>query len=361
MNFLAPQLLLGLLLIPVAIGAYVWTQRRRSRYAVRFTNLELLANLAPRRPSWRRHVPPALYLAAIGGLLFALARPTMLVNVPREDATVILGIDVSGSMTAVDVSPTRLDAAKTAATAFLDQLPAGVRVGLVAFSSQPRTLVEPTADRGTVRTAIDGLAAKGGTAMGDALNAMLDLAETIQKADAAAASPGTATAPTPTPMASSAPRSSANPGTAATPAPSAGTARNAPLVAGILLSDGANSTGSTDPLDAANRAATLGVPVYTIALGTPTGQVQVQDDQGRLVTVDVPPDRATLASIAEVTGGTAFDAPTSADLQAVYDHLQSRIGYVPETQEVTSALAAAALVCVVAGAGLASMWFGRLP
>lgn len=355
MNFLAPQLLLGLLLVPVAIGAYVWMQRRRSRYAVRFTNLELLANLAPRRPGWRRHLPPALYLAAIGGLLFALARPTMLVNVPREDATVILGIDVSGSMTAVDVSPTRLDAAKTAATAFLDQLPAGVRVGLVAFSSQPRTLVEPTADRQTVRTAIDGLVAKGGTAMGDALNAMLDLAESVQKADAAAATPGAATTPTPNPS------SSPNPGSSATPAPSAGTATKTPLVAGILLSDGANSTGSTDPLDAANRGSTLGVPIYTIALGTPTGQVQVQNDQGQLVTVDVPPDRATLANIAEVTGGTAFDAPTSADLQAVYDHLQSRIGYVPETQEVTSAMAAAALVCVVAGAGLASLWFGRLP
>jgi len=281
----------------------------------------------------------------------------MLVNVPREDATVILGIDVSGSMTAVDVSPTRLDAAKSAATAFLDQLPAGVRVGLVAFSSQPRTLVEPTADRQTVRTAIDGLVAKGGTAMGDALNAMLDVAENVQKADAAATTPGAATTPTPTAGPSSSPGS----GAAATPAPSAGTATDTPLVAGILLSDGANSTGSTDPLVAANRASTLGVPIYTIALGTPTGQVQVQNDQGELVTVDVPPDRATLANIAEVTGGTAFDAPTSADLQAVYDHLQSRIGYVPETQEVTSAMAAAALVCVVAGAGLASLWFGRLP
>jgi Ca-activated chloride channel homolog len=355
MNFLAPQLLLGLLLIPLAIGAYIWTQRRRTRYAVRFTNLELLANLAPRRPGWRRHLPPALYLLAIGGLVFALARPTMVVQVPREDATVILGVDVSGSMTAVDVSPTRLAAAKSAANAFLDQLPSGVRVGLVAFSSQPRTLVEPTADRQTVRTAIDGLAAKGGTAMGDALMAMLDVAENVQNADGATSTPGTAA--TPDPGASASPTPSA----AATPAPSAGTSTDAPLVAGILLSDGANSTGSTEPLTAAERAATLGVPIYTIALGTPDGRVQVPDDQGRIVTVDVPPDRETLAQIAEVTSGTAFDAPTAADLQAVYDHLQSRIGYVPETQEVTSAMAAAALVCVVAGAGLASLWFGRLP
>jgi Ca-activated chloride channel family protein len=356
MNFLAPQLLLGLLLIPVAIGAYVWTQRRRSRYAVRFTNLELLANLAPKRPGWRRHLPPALYLAAIGGLLFALARPTMLVNVPREDATVILGVDVSGSMTAVDVSPNRLAAAKSAATAFLDQLPAGVRVGLVAFSSTPRTLVEPTADRQAVRTAIDSLAAKGGTAMGDALNAMLDVAENVQKADGTTTPDTAAPTPAPSPDPGS-PASNNNP----TPAPSAGTSTAAPLVAGILLSDGANSTGQTEPLAAADRAATLGVPIYTIALGTPTGQVQVTDDRGQLVTVDVPPDRATLANIAEITGGTAFDAPTAGDLQAVYDHLQSRIGYVPETQEVTVAVAAVALVCVVAGAGLASLWFGRLP
>jgi len=355
MNFLAPQLLLGLLLIPAAIGAYAWTQRRRSRYAVRFTNLDLLANLAPRRPGWRRHLPPVFYLAAIGGLVFALARPTMVVQVPREDATVILGVDVSGSMTAVDVSPTRLAAAKSAANAFLDQLPSGVRVGLVAFSSQPRTLVEPTADRQTVRTAIDGLAAKGGTAMGDALMAMLDVAENVQKADGTGSTPGAAA--TPDPGATTSPAPSA----AATPAPSAGTQTDAPLVAGILLSDGANSTGSTEPLTAAERAATLGVPIYTIALGTPDGRVQVPDDQGRIVTVDVPPDRETLAKIAELTSGTAFDAPTAADLQAVYDHLQSRIGYVPETQEVTSALAAAALVCVVAGAGLASLWFGRLP
>jgi Ca-activated chloride channel homolog len=356
MNFLAPQLLLGLLLIPLGIGAYVWTQRRRSRYAVRFTNLELLANLAPRRPGWRRHVPPALYLIAIGGLLLALARPTMLVNVPREDATVILGIDVSGSMTAVDVSPNRLAAAKSAATSFLDQLPAGIRIGLVSFSSQPRTLVEPTADRQAIRTAIDGLVAKGGTAMGDAINSMLDLAETVQ-----AANGSDATSTTPAPSASPGDTASPTPGAAATPAPSGDPTAAAPLVAGILLSDGANSTGSTDPLDAASRAATLDVPIYTIALGTPDGQVTVPNDRGQLVTVDVPPDRETLAQIAEVTGGTAFDAPTAADLQAVYDHLQSRIGYVPQTQEVTSALAAAALVCVVAGAGLASLWFGRLP
>ena len=131
MNFLAPQMLLGLLLVPVAIGFYLWAQRRRSKYAVRFTNLDLLANLTPRRPAWRRHLPPVLYLGAIAALLIGLARPTMVIATPREDATVILAMDVSGSMRATDVSPTRLDAAKASALSFIAQLPEGVRVGIV--------------------------------------------------------------------------------------------------------------------------------------------------------------------------------------------------------------------------------------
>ena len=120
MTFLAPQMLLGLLLVPIAIGFYLWAQRRRSKYAVRFTNLDLLANLATKRPAWRRHLPPVLYLAAIAALLIGLARPTMVVPVPREDATVVLAMDVSGSMRATDVSPTRLDAAKASALSFID-------------------------------------------------------------------------------------------------------------------------------------------------------------------------------------------------------------------------------------------------
>ena len=148
MNFLAPQMLLGLLLVPVAIGFYLWAQRRRSKYAVRFTNLDLLANLTPRRPAWRRHLPSILYLGAIAALLIGLARPTMVIATPREDATVILAMDVSGSMRATDVSPTRLDAAKASALSFIAQLPEGVRVGIVSFASEPNTLVSPTADRG---------------------------------------------------------------------------------------------------------------------------------------------------------------------------------------------------------------------
>ena len=361
MTFLAPLLLLGLLLIPVLLGLYAWAQRRRSRYAVRFTNLDLLANLAPRRPAWRRHLPPAIYLAAVAALVLGLARPSMVVAVPREDATVLLAIDVSGSMKATDVAPTRLDAAREAAQSFIDQLPEGIRVGIVAFASRPVTLVAPTADRGELDAALDGLRPLDGTAMGDALMQVLDLAETIQAGDAASAggtTPGGATA-SPDPSVAPAPSTAPNPSGA--PDSSVDTPTGEPLVAAILLSDGANSVGVAEPLDAAQRAASLGVPIYTIALGTPAGQVEVRDDLGQIVTLDVPPDTETLAQIAEITSATAFDAPTADDLSAVYDNLQSRIGYTQEEQEVTSWFAAGALALVVVAAGLSVLWFGRLP
>jgi Ca-activated chloride channel homolog len=355
MNFLAPELLLGLLLVPTAIGFYLWAQRRRSKYAVRFTNLDLLANIAPRRPSWRRHLPPVLYLAAIAALLIGLARPTMVMAVPREDATVILTLDVSGSMKATDVDPTRLDAARAAAQSFIDQLPAKVRVGIVAFATEPQTLVSPTVDRAQLKAALDSLRPRDGTAMGDALMQVLDIAQQIQ-ADATA--PDASAAPSASPAPRVSPSPSASPGTAVGPAdvPS-----GQPLVAAILLSDGANSVGQAEPLDAARRAASMNVPIYTIALGTPDGSIQVRDNLGRLQTVPVPPDTATLQEIADATGAKAFDAPTAQDLASVYDNLQSRIGYTQETQEVTFALVGAGLLLVIVGAGLSAVWFGRLP
>lgn len=350
MNFLAPELLLGLLLIPVVIGFYLWAQRRRSRYAVRFTNLDLLANLTPKRPAWRRHVPPILYLGAIAALLIGLARPTMVMATPREDATVLLAMDISGSMRATDVSPTRLDAAKAAAISFIDQIPEGVRIGIVSFASQPNTLVSPTTDRAELKDAIEGLRPRDGTAMGDALMQVLDIAEAIQ-AEGTAGEPGASASPD----ATTAPHASTSPD-ATVDRPS-----GEPLVAAILLSDGANSVGTAEPLDAADRAASLGVPIYTIALGTPEGQITVNDQFGQPVTLDVPPDTETLEQIAETTGAQAFDAPSAADLQAVYDNLESRVGYTEEVQEITFLLVAAGLVLVMVGAGASALWFGRLP
>ncbi len=354
MTFLTPILLLGLLLIPVLAGLYLLVQRRRSRYAVRFTNLDLLANIAPKRPSWRRHLPAAIYLGAVAALALALARPTMVMAVPREDASVILAIDVSGSMKATDVAPTRLAAAKAAAESFLATLPPQVRVGIVSFSTEAHTLVPPTTDRETLKAAIESLQPEAGTAMGDALMQVLDLAGTIQAGDAATGATGSAATPSGAP-ASPAP-SGAPSGSAPIDEPS-----GQPLVAAILLSDGASTTGTADPLQAADRAASMNVPIYTIALGTPNGEVTVPDDNGQPTTLQVPPDTDTLAKIAETTNAIAFDAPSAADLQAVYDNLQSRVGYTEQTQEVTVFFAGAALIMVVAAAGLSALWFGRLP
>ena len=354
MTFAAPILLLGLLLVPVALVVYRIVQRRRSRYAVRFTNVDLLGNLVPRTPAWRRHVPPALYLGAIAALVLALARPSMLIAVPREEATIILTMDVSGSMKAVDVEPSRLAAAQKAASDFIDQLPSAFKVGLVAFSTAPRILVDPTTDRAVLHQALDNLTAVGGTALGDAITTSLEAAGL----DPVGVPSGPSASPSPSANPSASPSASANP----SPSASGDTGTSSrPIVATVLLSDGANSTGQMEPVAAAEQAAALGVPVYTIALGTAEGVVEVQDDQGFPHILNVPPDTETLAAIAETTGGRFFQAPTAQDLAQIYQSLGSRIGYTNEEQEVTQWFAAAGLLLVVTGAGLAAHWFNRFP
>jgi Ca-activated chloride channel homolog len=339
MTFASPELLLGLLLVPLAIGLYLLVQRRRNRYAVRFTNVDLLANIAPKTPAWRRHVPPVLYLVAITALVIGLARPSMVMAVPREEATIVLAIDVSRSMRATDVSPTRLAAAQKAASDFVDQLPASFRVGLVVFSTEARIAITPTTDRAEIHSAIDNLSANGGTAMGDAINLSLE----------AAGVNGTGSG-------SATPQPSASPDASASPSPD-----SPPLVATVLLSDGANSTGDLEPQQAADRAAAAGVPVYTIALGTADGTVEVQDPFGQTQQMSVPPDTKTLASVAETTGGRFFEAPTAKDLAQIYENLGSKVGVTQQEQEVTQLFAGAALLFVLAGAGLAAFWFNRFP
>ena len=354
MTFAAPALLVGLLLVPLGLVAYRIVQRRRSRYAVRFTNVDLLGNLVPRTPAWRRHVPPALYLGAIAALVLALARPSMMVAVPREEATIMLTMDVSGSMEAVDVEPSRLAAAQKAASDFVDQLPSTFKVGLVAFSTAPRVLVEPTTDRAVLHQALNNLNAVGGTSLGDAIATSLEAAGL----DPSSASAGPTASPSPSAG------SSTSPSASATPAPSASAAPGStekPVTAMVLLSDGKQSTGTLEPLTAAEQAAALGVPIYTIALGTADGVVEVQDDQGIPHILNVPPDTDTLAAIAETTGGRFFQAPTAQDLAQIYQNLGSRIGFTTEEQEVTQWFAAAGLLFVVAGAGLAAHWFNRFP
>ena len=332
-----PGLLWALLLVPVALAAYLLAQRRRSRYTVRFTNLDLLANVVSAKPGWRRHVPPAFYLLALAALVISLARPQALALVPKEQATIVLVIDVSGSMNATDVSPTRLISSQRAATEFIEELPDKFRVGIVSFASTAQTLTRPTTDRPAVYDAVASLHAEGATAMGDGIERALDVKRP----------------PTPPPT-----------GGAVRPAPSPGGQQagggDAPVIV-LLLSDGANTQGRTQPMEAAADAKALGVPVFTIALGTDRGMVDVPDETGNLRRIPVPPDELTLQRIAETTGARFFAAPSSRDLKNVYRELGSKIGFIREKQEITVVFAATGLLFLVAGAAMSLVWFSRFP
>jgi Ca-activated chloride channel homolog len=329
-----PGLLWALLLVPVALAAYLLAQRRRSRYTVRFTNLDLLANVVSAKPGWRRHVPPAFYLLALAALLVSLARPQALALVPKEQATVILVMDVSGSMNATDVEPTRLVSSQRAAASFVEQLPEKFRVGIVSFASTAQTLTRPTTDRPAVYEAIGSLHAEGATAMGDGIERALDVKRPPAPPPAGNARPG--------------------------PTPGTPQGDDAPLVV-LLLSDGANTQGRAQPMEAAADAKDLGVPVFTIALGTERGMVDVPDETGNLRRIPVPPDKLTLQRIAETTGARFFAAPSSRDLKGVYRELGSKIGFVKEKQEVTVVFAATGLLFLVAGAAMSLVWFSRFP
>jgi len=344
MTFATPLVLLALLIVPLVVLALVLVRRRPIRYAVRYPALDVLAEVV-KRERRGRWVPAALLLLALTVLLLGAAKPTARVPVPREEATVMLVVDVSGSMEADDVKPTRLDAARDAAGRFLDKLPARFQVGLVIFSSQAETLVPPTTDRAAVRDALASLRADGSTAMGDGLSNALDAILAARQADAGSQGG----AGTGTPDQGGAGSGGTDPGGSVGP----------PAVT-LLLSDGANMAG-VDPLGQAERARDLNVPVYTIALGTADGVLQRRDALGGLRLQPVPPDPDTLARIAETTNARFFQAPTSRNLNQVYESLGSHIGFRTEEREVTVAFAAAALILLAAAGALRARRAARLP
>lgn len=301
MSFAAPLFLLGLLALPVGLALHLLAQRRRRRFAVRFPGAPIAALAAPVR---RRHLPSALLALAVAGLVLALARPEATVAVPVEQASVVLVTDTSRSMTATDVAPDRLQAARSAAERFLDEAPEELRVGAVAFSDIARVLAPPTTEHEQVRAALAGLTADGGTATGDGLAAAL---ETLDRGE------------------------------------------DRPPAAVVLLSDGKQTAGR----DAVTVAREGGVPVYTVALGTADGIVD-----GNL---RVPPDPAALREIAQASGGQAFEASDGDELTAVYERLGSQLGTREEKREVTAAFAAAGIL-LLGGALVGSVrGFGRLP
>jgi Ca-activated chloride channel family protein len=310
-SFQAPAFLLALLLVPLAALAYGVAQRRRRAAADAFASPALRASALPRRPGWRRHAPIALYGLALSALAIALARPEATIAVPAEQATIVLAIDRSGSMRATDVKPTRLEAMQAAANRFLDRVPRRVKVGAVAFNTTADVLEAPTTDRAPVRAGIETLTAGGGTASGDALHASLEL---IRRGGP-----------------------------------------DRPPAAVVLISDG-ESTAGRDPVDTAREAANLGVPVYTVALGTPGATIV--DAKGR--TQPAPPDPETLRAMADASGGQSFAVEDADALNQVYERLGSQVATEREPREITAGFAGGALALVAGGALLSLHWFRRL-
>jgi Ca-activated chloride channel family protein len=334
MSFERPVLLLGLLVVPVAIGLYVLAERRRMRYAVRFTNLEVLARVSAARP-WRRYIPPVLFLLALTSLCVAVARPRVERNVPTERAVVILVIDVSRSMQAEDVRPTRLGAAKAAARTFLERVPKRLRVALIVFSGDVQVAAPPTRDHRLVRESIDAIGdytGFRGTAIGDAIARAVELAEEAVNGDATLASVRTA-------------------------APRAATRG---LVSIVFLSDGRQNRGIIPPLQGAERAAQAGIPVYTIALGTPNGVLRGSFGGGSFG-FRATPDPATLRAIARRTGGEFFEARTAKSATDAYAKLGSRLGRSPGRSEVTFAFLLGGAALLLAAGLLSARWSPRLP
>ena len=321
MTFLASWRLVFIIAPVALLVAYILAQRSRRKAAVRFTSVDLLASVVPRKPAWQRHLPAAALLVALVVFILAFAQPARIVRTAKQRATVVLTLDTSGSMVATDVAPTRLGAAEDAARNFVEALPPGIQLGLVSFSSSASVLVAPTSDRSTVLAAINGLQAGGGTATAAAINLSLKAISSVPVAKGGKAAPG----------------------------------------AIVLMSDGSPNIGEGDqsPTEsvatesAAAKAA--GVKINTIAFGTSNGTITVQGE-----TIPVPADPTAMAQIASASGGHTFSAQTAGQLKSVYSEIGRAVGYDVQRREITAWFLAIALVLAIAAAVGALIWNERL-
>jgi Ca-activated chloride channel homolog len=312
MRFEQPLWLWLLVLVAALVAAYLVVQRRRTKYAVRFATLPMLEKVAPKRPGWRRHAPAVAFLAALTVLTIAIARPVADVRVPRERATVLIAMDVSQSMAATDVAPNRFEVAKQAAVQFVQDLPAKFNVGLVSFAGTATVVATPSTNHQATVDAINGLQLSDSTAIGEAVLTSLQAVRSIDPDD-----------PPPSRI--------------------------------VLLSDGGNTAGR--PIDeAAQEAKQAGVPVSTIAYGTPQGTVNLG---GR--DIQVPADTEALQGLADATDGSSYAAESDQQLRDVYSDLQSSIGWTTEAREITNLVAGAALAAALLAALASLLWFSRLP
>jgi Ca-activated chloride channel homolog len=314
MSFEWPYVLAGLALIPILLVGYLLAQRRRRAYAVRFTNLALLSAVVGREPGVRRHIPPVLYLLGLIALLVSLARPVAVLAVPREQSAVMLAMDVSGSMAADDLQPSRMEAAKQAARTFVSALPPHVLAGIVSFNTSTSVNAPLTRDRATLLPAIDGLRPDGGTAIGDGLaQALNHLAQQ----------------------------------------PSDAQGQRLPALV-VLLSDGQSSAGIA-PNEAAALAARAQIPVHTVGIGQ-RGAAPLLGGRQRAEL-----DEATLQAIARQSGGQYFYAAEAGQLERIYGDLSSRVSWVEERTEITALIGALATVLLLVGGVLSLRWFQQFP
>lgn len=341
MSFVWPDLLWLLLAVPALVLMYLWLLHRRKKNTVRYASLALVKQAAGKGPGWRRHVPPALMLLAIATLLVATARPTAVVTLPSQQETIILAMDVSGSMRATDVQPNRLVAAQEAAKAFVKVLPRSVRVGVVSFAGTAAVVQPPTQNHEDIFASIDRFQLQRATAIGSGIvlslatlfpDAGIDLSQ-ITGARNMPLGPGE------TPKKEKAP---VEPGSYTSGAI-------------ILLTDGQRTTGP-DPVDAAKMAADHGVKVYTVGIGTKDGEVIGFEGWSMRVRLD----EDTLKQISNLTRAEYFYAGTAADLKKVYQSLSSRLVVEKKETEISGLFAAAAALLVAMAAGLSVAWFGRV-
>jgi len=315
LTFQQPLFLLALVAVPLLVAGYVLAQLRRRRYTLRFTDLPLLGSVAARGPGLRRHVPPAVFLLGLAGLLLGLAGPVLNLEVARNNSSVMLVIDVSGSMAATDVQPTRLDAARSAARTLIDKLPANSKVGIISFNGAATVNAALSGDRQDVAAALDGLTPGGSTAIGDALS--LDVSQL-------------------------APR----------PAPASGGRRQPAMI--VLLTDGVSNRG-IDPLAAAGQARAMGIPVMTVGIGVRNGTVIVRgQDVGGV-------DEQTLQSIATSTGGKYFYAEAAGQLNQIYNTLGSQFGWQFLRLDITLPTLLIGVLAVLLAASVSLLWFRVLP
>jgi Ca-activated chloride channel family protein len=317
MSFASPIVLVALAAIPVLAVWYVAEQRRRTRAAAVFAARPLTPSVAPTSPRWRRHAPMLVLALALVALIIAAARPQRSVAVPVKDGAVMLANDISGSMDATDVSPSRLVAAEQAARRFIAKVPATIRVGVVTFARTPTLLQSPTFDHAAARSVLSQLHTSGGTAMGEALQVALHSLTTLR---------------------------------------SQGGKR--PPGAIVLISDGASNVG-VSPVAIARQAASLHIPVYTISVGTASGTIPIRHGS-RTVTTPVPVDPTELTQIAQSSGGRHFTAADAAGVSAVYTHLAAELGHKKAKHEMTASFAGGGLILLLIGSVGSLYWFGRL-